>query len=114
MPMISVRTTAAVSCDAEKALTAKLGEAIALIPGKSEAHLMLSFEDNARMAFAGKADKTLAFVEVYCFGAAQPDAYNNLTAAICDMLCEELAIPPDGAYVKYIETVNWGWNGKNF
>jgi len=114
MPMISVRTSTAISVEKEAILTQKLGKAITLIPGKSEAHLMLSYEDNARMAFAGENDGPLAFVEVYCFGAAQSDAYDELTAAICNMLCDELAIPPDGVYVKYIETVNWGWNGKNF
>ena len=114
MPMISVRTSAAISGSAEQALTAKLGKAIEIIPGKAESHLMLSFEDNARMALAGKTDKPLAFVEVYCFGAAQPDAYDKLTAAICNMLAEELAVPADGVYVKYMETINWGWNGKNF
>jgi len=37
-----------------------------------------------------------------------------MTEAICSILNEELGIPGDKVYVKYLGTNNWGWNGSNF
>lgn len=89
------------------------GKAIALIPGKSESWLMLSFEDNCRLYFKGKNDQPTAFVEVKLFGKASGEAYNKMTAAITDILKQQLNIQPDHIYVKYEETAHWGWNGNN-
>ncbi len=54
------------------------------------------------------------FVEVKVFGSASSSVYNEMTAAICTILNEELSIPENRIYVKYEETRNWGWNGSNF
>jgi len=114
MPMIIVKTSTSIAPAQETSLKDKLGQAIALVPGKSEAHLMLAFEDNAHLYFAGKNDMPLAYVEVNCLGKSTREAYCALTSAICDMLKAELGINPDGVYVKYAELEHWGWNGTNF
>jgi len=114
MPMISVKTNTAIPVDKEVILKTKLGEAIALIPGKNESRLMISFEDNVRMYFSGKNDTSMAYVEVDCLGQSTREAYTKVTAAICDMMKAELGIAPGSVYVRYDEAVHWGWNGKNF
>ena len=48
------------------------------------------------------------------FGKSSKDAYDALTAEICNIYEKELDIPKDKIYVKYEEVANWGWNGKNF
>ena len=114
MPMIIVKASTPISPAQEVGLKTKLGEAIALVPGKSEAHLMLAFEDNARLYYAGANDAPMAYVEVNCLGQSTREAYCDLTAAICGMLKDELGISPDKVYVKYDELVHWGWNSTNF
>lgn len=114
MPFINTKTNVTISKDKEEVIKQKLGKAIELIPGKSESWLMLSFEDQRSLYFKGQSDKAIAFVEVKLFGSASKGAYNKLTAAVTDILKEELGIAPDQIYVKYEEVSNWGWNGSNF
>lgn len=114
MPFINVRSTEKISQDSEKTLKSKLGEAIALIPGKSESWLMLNFEDQSRMYFKGKNDSPIAMAEVKIYGGASDSALNSLTAAITDILSGELKISPSCIYVKYELCEHWGWNGSNF
>lgn len=114
MPFISTKTNVTITKEKELVIKQKLGEAIELIPGKSENWLMLSFEDQVSMYFKGQNDKGIAFVEVKIFGKASSDAYNKLTHSISNILMEELAIDPDCTFIKYEEVSNWGWNGSNF
>lgn len=37
-----------------------------------------------------------------------------MTAEVCNILENELGIPPDRIYVKYKGYSDWGWNGGNF
>jgi phenylpyruvate tautomerase PptA (4-oxalocrotonate tautomerase family) len=114
MPFISTKTNVTLTKEKELNIKQKFGEAIELIPGKSENWLMLSFEDQSSMYFKGQFDKGIAFVEVKLFGKASSDAYNKLTNAITNILQKELDINPDCIFVKYEEVNNWGWNGNNF
>ena len=111
MPMIALTTSVSLS-GKEDALKAGLGRAISLLPGKSEAHLMLSLTGNTPMYFQGQK-RDAAFLEVSCFGHGSPAAYGRLTAAVCALLEKELGLDPANVYVKYAETTNWGWNGGN-
>lgn len=46
MPFIKVKTSCPITKEQESELKARLGKAIELIPGKSEAYLLLEFEDS--------------------------------------------------------------------
>ena len=114
MPMIVTHTTATVTKEKKEALTRALGEAITLIPGKSDAYLMLEFAGDCEMAFHGDTSLPLAFVEVKLLGKSTRAAYEALTARICDILKDELGIPTNGTYVKYEEIEHWGYDKHNF
>jgi len=114
MPYIKTTVSKEISESAKLNLQKKLGEAIALIPGKTESWLMLAFEDNVPMAFQGKDDSDYAFIDVSIFGSASDAAYDRLTDAICSIMNEELGIAINHTYVKYEESNHWGWNGRNF
>ena len=114
MPFIHTRVNRPIPKEKEALLARELGLAIALLPGKSESWLMLQFEENCRLYFRGGADRPLAFVQVTVYGPAHPQAYEKLTARITALLQEHLGIDPDGVYVAYGETENWGWQGENF
>ena len=113
MPFIDVKTNVEISDNNEKALIKDMGEAITLIPGKSERWLMLNFDDKCRMAFAGSTEPT-AILEVKLFGKASGSAFSNLTRALTDIVNSKLDIPKNRIYVKYDEIGTWGFGGENF
>lgn len=114
MPFINSKISIQLDENKKENVKRKLGEAIEMIPGKSENWLMVGFEDNYDLYFKGNKDRPTAFVEVKIFGSASKSAYNALTKMICGIFNEELGIPEDRIYVKYEEVTNWGWNGSNF
>ena len=114
MPFIDVKTNKQVSKTEEIALKQALGEAIAILPGKSERWLMLGFEDGITMAFAGDMESPMAMVDVEIFGKASDESYRKLTRAITDSVAESAGIAKDKIYVKYREVDVWGFDGENF
>ena len=114
MPMISTKTSTPISAEQELILKEKLGKAIELLSGKTEAWLMLEFEDNCRLWFRGDTSNTLAYVEVSALGSINPADAEKLTAEICNICKEVLGIDGSGVYVKYEETDKWGHNSINF
>ncbi|MBR1864426.1 MAG: hypothetical protein IJ806_10105 [Ruminococcus sp.] len=113
MPFINIKTNTAVPADKEEAIKSALGQAITAIPGKSESWLMVGIEPEYTLYFKGTKDPA-AMVEVSIYGSADPAAYTKLTGKISDILGDQLSISPSRIYVKYDETLNWGWNGANF
>ncbi len=65
MPFIDVKASCEITSEQELRLKEALGEAIARIPGKSESRLMLCFQDNMRMWYAGKDDGPTGAKNVY-------------------------------------------------
>lgn len=114
MPFISTKTNKTLTKENKLKLKEAFGKAIELLPGKTEKWLMLSFEGEASMAFHGDAESDMAFLTVALVGKAPAEAYDALTARICEILGEELSIAPDMIYIKYEETDHWGWNNINF
>lgn len=112
MPFINVRTNTQLNKGRELKLKTALGEAISLIPGKSEDWLMFGLAQEI-LYFKGNNDPA-AMVEISIFGEAKKDAMNALTAKVTAIISEQLSIKPDRIYVSYFQTPNWGWNGSNF
>ena len=113
MPFIDSKVTVKMSEDKKEQIKAKLGQAIGLL-GKTESFLMVGFEDNYDLFMAGQKLEKGAYVSVSLFGNASSDAYDKMTAKICEILADELAIPGDKVYVTYHGVNDWGWNGSNF
>lgn len=114
MPFIDSKVSIKITDVQEKELKARLGQAIALLPGKSERWLMTGFEDGYHLYFAGDNSKPMAFVDVSILGTADSGALSNLTAEITKIFGEVLGIAGECIYVKYTSTNDWGWNGGNF
>ena len=113
MPYIRTTVSKSINPGQRDILKSKLGNAIALIPGKSEAWLMLAFEDNMSMYFKGDNSADYAYVEVSLFGGASDAGYGP-PAAISEIISETLGIDSSNIYIKYEEAEHWGWNGSNF
>ena len=113
MPFIDSKITGTVSEEKKEAIKTRLGQAISIL-NKSETYLMVGFEDNYDLFMAGQKLEKGAYVSVSLFGNASADAYDKMTAKICEILADELAIPGDKVYVTYHGVNDWGWNGSNF
>ena len=113
MPFIDSKITLPVSQDKRETLKSELGKAISIL-SKPESFLMVGFEDNYDLFMAGQKLEKGAYVSVSLFGNASSDAYDKMTAKICEILADELAIPGDKVYVTYHGVNDWGWNGSNF
>ena len=114
MPFINTKTNVTISKEQEITIKERLGQAISLIPGKSESWLMLAIEGDVPMYFRGEGAEPVAYVEVKVYGGATHEACNKMTAAITELFGEVLNISPDHLYVSYFGTEDWGWNGNNF
>lgn len=114
MPFINSKVTVKMNREKREQVKKRLGEAITLVPGKSENWLMVGFEDEYDLYFKGNQDAPAAFVEVKIYGGASGDVFDKLTGAVCQIFSEELGIPSDRIYVKYEEVEHWGWNSSNF
>ena len=114
MPFINLKTSVKIDASKEADLRKELGKIITLIPGKTEAWLMLNFEDGCRMAFRGNAEHDTAIVSVDLLGAASDKSYDDMTRAICNTVNRVLGVPLDRTYVKYSEYEHWGFAGENF
>ncbi|MCQ2538344.1 MAG: phenylpyruvate tautomerase MIF-related protein [Lachnospiraceae bacterium] len=114
MPYIDSKISVKITDAQEKEIKRRLGEAIAILPGKSEAWLMVGFQPEYKLYFKGDNSKPLAFVDVSILGNEDPKGFEKMTGAICDIFNEVLGIAPDCVYVKYSAVKSWGWNGSNF
>lgn len=114
MPFIDAKISTKVNEEQKESIKTKLGNAISLIPGKSEAWLMVGIEENYDLYFKGNQDAPTAFVQVQAYGGENKAAFDSLTAEISNILNAELSIPKERIYVAYQTTSHWGWNGGNF
>ena len=114
MPFIHVQVSTPLSKEKETGLKCLLGDAITILPHKTERYLMLRFSGECHMYFAGDKTRPVAMVDVSIFGKTEPAALEEFTQRVCDIMEDELAIPPDRVYVKYTECDRWGFNGANF
>ena len=114
MPYIKTTTSAKLTDSDKQILKDKLGELIALFPGKSEQWLMIAINDGVSMAFRGDMTTPCAMIEIDIFGAASKSTYDNVTRAVCEAVSEIIKVDADHIYVKYGECDKWGYDGFNF
>lgn len=114
MPFIDSKISIKITEEQEKELKARLGQAISIIPGKSEGWLMAGFQDDYHLYFRGENEEPMAFVEVRLFGSPNKGAFQKMTTEVTKIYGDVLGIAPDHMYIKYSATPDWGWNGGNF
>ena len=113
MPFINSKVTVKISEEKREVIKAELGKAAAII-GKPESFVMIGFEDEYCLYFAGEKLEKGAFVSVDIYGSGNSSAFDQMTAKICEIYERELGIPGNHIYVEYRSTKDWGRNGRNF
>lgn len=111
MPFIKVKVSCPLSPEQEFELKAKIGEAIGLVPRKSEDYLLLEFEDNCRLWLRGRNTSPVAYIEAAIFGNEPHYGYDAFTAAVTEAVSKVLPILPDNIYIKYEDITAWGVQG---
>lgn len=109
MPFVNTKVTVKITEEQEKTLKEEMGKAMSLV-GKSEAYLMVGFEDNCRLWFGGNNDGETAFVDIALLGSVSKENATLLTKEICSVINRVLSIPADRVYVKFTPTEVWGYN----
>lgn len=114
MPFICAKISEPLTQPQIEAIKNDLGKAISLLPGKSEAYLMVEVEDQCHLYFKGDSDAPTAMCEVSVFGKAPRDACEALTGAICESLQNNAFVSPSRCYVKFQFADTWGYDGYLF
>lgn len=113
MPYLKLNTNVAVSEQQTPQLLRELSQLMAKETGKPERYVMTSISCDA-MLFAGN-DEPLAYLECKSIGLTSSQA-KNLSASICQLLNDRLALPKDRIYIEFSNCPAefWGWNGSTF
>lgn len=114
MPFIDSRVSIKMTPEQKKELKTRLGEAIEVIPGKSESWLMIDLADEQTMYFRGEDTEPTAFICVNIYGSDDEFAFGRMTECLTEIYGEVLGVKPDHMYIKYDASMYWGWNGSNF
>lgn len=114
MPFIDSKVSVKLSAEQKNELKKRLGQAIAVIPGKSESWLMVDIADEQNMYFRGDDSQPVAFICVNIYGSENKGAFEKMTAELTKIYGEICGVAPDHMYVKYAASMDWGWNGSNF
>ncbi len=114
MPYIEIVTNLPLTKEKETAIKSGAARILAdSFPGKTENWLMVSFEPETGMFFAG-SDAPCLMASVALFGRQSDLSYDRMTAGLTRFLEEETGVPADRIYIRYEEFEHWGWNGSNF
>lgn len=111
MPFIKVKTSCPITEKQEAAIKSRIGKAIELVPGKSEAYLLLEFEDNCRLWLRGHNDEPIAYIEAAVFASESHCGHNALTSELTKIFEEILNLQKDHIYIKYEDIIAWGVQG---
>jgi len=112
MPFVVVRVNTAMTTEQELGLKAQLGQAIGLVPGKSEEYLLVDVENRCHLFLVGDGQTPLAYLEASVFGNEGHAGYAAFTRAVTQSLHDVLGIAPDHAYLRFSDIGAWGVSGQ--
>lgn len=114
MPLLSITTNQTIP-EAERPDTLKrLSAAVAEMLGKPEQYVMVSYQHNPDMLFAGTAEP-LAYLELKSIGLPR-ERTKGLSSALAEQLEAILGIAANRMYIEFSSADRdlFGWNGTTF
>jgi phenylpyruvate tautomerase len=114
MPLLRVTTNQEVSPEKQQDITKQLSASVAEMLGKPENYVMVVFQINPAMSFAG-SNEPLAYVELKSLGLPE-EKTTDFSASLCQHVDYLLNIPPDRTYIEFASPARhfWGWNSDTF
>lgn len=107
MPFLKFQTNCAVSEAQETELKRRFGEAIALVPGKSEDYLLFRLEDSCRLWLRGENAAPMVYLEAAIFGNEGHGGYPAFTREAAKIAQEVLQVEPEHFYIKFEDITAW-------
>ena len=114
MPLLRVTTNASTDTVQSNDIPNRLSQAVAELLGKPESYVMVIFEQNTNMSFAG-TDAPLAFLELKSLGLSEAKT-TKFSEKLCLLIQELLNIPPNRIYIEFSSPDRhlWGWDKRTF
>ncbi len=110
MPYIHVSTDAALDQKQKSDLKAMLGQTIELLPGKSEAVLMLRIDEQTQMYFKGEKGNC-AILAVHLYKESPHEAKKVYAKQVLKQFCELTKLPAERVFMNFTEHNDWAGNG---
>ena len=115
MPCVQIKTNTAVNAEKAEKIKSELGKIITFLPEKTEPWLMVTLQDDCRIWFHGETGRPMAIVEVKVFGnKIDSEGSKKMTKAVCALFEQELGVDPKDIYIRYLASMDWGWNNDYF
>ena len=111
MPFVRVKTNRTFEPSAELELKTRIGEAISLIPGKSEDFLLLTFEDDMHIWWHGSNEHPVVYIEASAFATEDRKGYPEFTEAVTQAFSEVLQMPAENVYIQFSDIPGWSVGG---
>lgn len=111
MPYIHASIAPALGKQKIEAVKTMLGQTISILPGKSEAVLMLRIDDDVPMYFRGEAGQC-AILAVHLYKASPLEAKKQYAREVMQQLCLITGLPADRVFLNFTEHDDWAANGE--
>ncbi len=112
MPFIKTKVSCPITKVQEIEIKTRMGQAIRLVPGKSEEYLLLEFKDNCHLWLRGDNTAPIAYIEAAIFGNEGHAGYPEFTAEVTRIFQDVLGVEQGNCYIKYEDISAWGVNGQ--
>ncbi len=111
MPLLSIETNQAPKSSDTLSIISKK---VASMLDKPESYLMLKYEKNTNMLFAG-SNEPLAHIKVKSLGLAE-DQTSKYSSELCQLIQDHFDVPVDRVYIEFSNPPRhlWGWNSTTF
>jgi phenylpyruvate tautomerase len=114
MPMLTLQTSLPLTRQQRSELLLPLSRLVAESIGKPERYVMVTISE-ATMCMAGE-EGPCAEATIRSIGGLNAPVNRAVSAGLCALLQQRLAIPPDRVYLVFhtVSAENWGWKGETF
>ena len=112
MPVLHITSNSTTACNTQT--LQQLSALVAQLLGKPERYVMVNYQHNDAMLFAG-TEEPLAYCELKSLGLTQSQT-KPLSEALCSAIAEHFAIDQKRIYIEFSapERSMFGWNGSTF
>lgn len=111
MPLITIESNQILS---DTNILKTVSQTIAQMLGKPESYVMVKYNYNESMLFAGSG-ASLAYIELKSLGLPENQTA-DFSETVCQTISEMLQIPTERIYIEFSspERHMWGWNKSTF
>jgi hypothetical protein len=111
MPYIQVTIGQKLSDPQKEALKSELGRLITIIPGKTEAALIVSIQDGGSLYMGGIKEPSV-YIDLRVYTAVEAEAKNRFALELFSSITRLFGIPASRQYLTIGEYDHWGYDGE--